>query len=96
MIYQLVNKRTEILPSATSHKAHLCNQFNHVCTPNFYATLSVNFFQNNPTIKLFLQKHDKFFKRWGLRSQDPVPPAAGGFAPRSQRQHPIANFWLRA
>ena len=38
MIYQHVNKRTKILPLATYHIAHLCNQFNHVCTTNFYAT----------------------------------------------------------
>ena len=37
MIYQHVNERTKILPLATSHIAHLCNQFNHVCSANFYA-----------------------------------------------------------
>ena len=30
---------------------------------------------------LFLQKNEKIFKRWGLRPQTPVPPAAGGLAP---------------
>ena len=34
MIYQLVNKRTQILPLATSHIAHLYYQLNHVCTVN--------------------------------------------------------------
>ena len=31
-------------------------------------------------MKLFLQKNAKFFKRWGLRPQTPVPQAAGSFA----------------
>ena len=35
IIYQHLNKRTNILPLATSQIAHLCNQFNHVCTANF-------------------------------------------------------------
>ena len=35
IIYQHRNKRTKILPLATSQIAHLCNQFNHVCTANF-------------------------------------------------------------
>ena len=30
MIYQSVNYKTEILPLATSLRAHLWNQFNHV------------------------------------------------------------------
>ena len=38
MIYQPVNKRTEILPLAISHIAYLYNQFNHVGTDNSYAT----------------------------------------------------------
>ena len=33
-------------------------------------------------MKLFLQKKYKIFERWGLRPQTPVPPAAGGFAPK--------------
>ena len=33
-------------------------------------------------MKLFLQKKCKIFERWGLRPQTPVPPAAGGFAPK--------------
>ena len=39
MIYQHVNKSTKFLPLATSHIAHLCNHFNHVCSVNLYATL---------------------------------------------------------
>ena len=38
IIYQHLNKRTKILPLTTSQIAHLCNQFNHVSTANFYAT----------------------------------------------------------
>ena len=38
MIYQHVNKKAKILPLATFHIAHLCKQFNQVCTANFYAT----------------------------------------------------------
>ena len=33
-------------------------------------------------MKLFLQKKCKIFERWGLRPHTPVPPAAGGFAPK--------------
>ena len=60
MIYQLVNKRTTILPLATSHIAiaHLCIQFNHgfvllISMPRFK---SINFYQDTgkAKIKLFL------------------------------------------
>ena len=34
----------------------------------------------SPKIKLFLQKNAKFLSVWGSA---PVPPAAGGLAPRS-------------
>ena len=60
-------------------------------------------------MKLFLQKKCKIFERWGLRPHTPVPPAAGGFAPKPpasggwglrpqtpKTAPPIANFWLRA
>ena len=35
IIYQHLNKRTNILPLVTSQTAHLCHQFNLVCTANF-------------------------------------------------------------
>ena len=35
IIYQHLNKRTKVLPLATSQIVHLCNQFNNVCTANF-------------------------------------------------------------
>ena len=34
IIYQHLNKRTNILPLATSQIAHLCHQFNYVCPQN--------------------------------------------------------------
>ena len=37
MIYQHPNTRTKTLPLATFQIAHLCNQFNYVCTANFNA-----------------------------------------------------------
>ena len=44
---------------------------------------SINFYQNTPKIKLFLQNKDKkIFDRWWLR-------------PRTPRAAPIADFWLR-
>ena len=49
---------------------------------------SIIFYQYSPKIKLFLKKKCKIFKRWGLRPQTPVPPAAGGFAPRPPKQLP--------
>ena len=43
---------------------------------------SINFYQNRPKIKLFLQnKHKKIFERWGLR-------------PLTPRATPFADFWL--
>ena len=49
---------------------------------------SIIFYQYNPKITLFLKKKCKIFKRLGLRPQTPVPPAAGGLAPRPPKQHP--------
>ena len=54
---------------------------------------SINFYQNIPKIKLFLQKNANFFVYWGLR---PQPPAAEGFAPRPSKHPPNTNFGLRA
>ena len=47
------------------------------------------FNQNSPKMKLFLQKKSKIFERGGLRPQTPVPPAAGGFAPKP----PASGGW---
>ena len=88
MVYQHVKKRAKILPLATFHIAHLCKQFNQFALPiSMPRFKSIIFYQYNPKIKLFLKKKCKIFKRWGLRPQTPVPPAAGGFAPRP----PIAS-----
>ena len=78
--------RSEMLPLATSHIAHLCNQFNHVFAllisrPRFK---SINLNQNRPKIKLFWKKKYKIFER-------SLPPAA----PDPQNSYPIVNFWLR-
>ena len=72
-IYQLVNKRSEILAIAISHMAHICNLYNHVFAllismPRFN---SINFYQNGPKIKIFFLKKYKIFERcasggWGL------------------------------
>ena len=79
MIYQHVNKQTEILAIATSHITHLCNLYYvHVFAllismPGFH---SINFYQNRPKVKLFFPKKYKTFERWGLRPKIPVtaPP----------------------
>ena len=56
MIYQLVKKRTEILPLATSHLVYICNLFNHVFAQLIFIPRfkSINSYQNRPKIKLFL------------------------------------------
>ena len=79
--YQLVNKRTEILPLATSRIAiaHLCIQFNHgfvllismISMPYFK---SINFYQNRPKIKLFLPKNIKFSSSEGSAPRPPKQP----------------------
>ena len=78
MIYQLVNKRTDILSTATSHIALLWNLYNHVFAllismPRFN---SINFYQNRPKIKIFLPKKYKIFERWGSALR---PPSSGGW-----------------
>ena len=40
-------------------------------------------------MKLFLQK---IFERWGQSPRTPVPPAAGGLAPRLPNQLPHCEF----
>ena len=71
IIYQHVNKRTKILPLATSQITHLCNNFNHVYTAIFYASFLKHYFfyQNSSKIVIFA-KNAKF-------------SSAGGSAPRS-------------
>ena len=50
------------------------------------------FHQYSPKIKLFLKKKRKIIKRWGLRPQIPVPPAARGFAPRPPNRATHCEF----
>ena len=93
IIYQHLNKRTNILPLATSQNSPFmppvssclhCQFLSHVLKALFFN-------RNSPKIKLFLQKNAKF-------------SSAGGSAPRplclrhqtSQTAPSIANFWLRA
>ena len=50
LVYQFVKEGTQILPFATSHIPHLCNQFNHVFAllismPRFER---INSYQNSP------------------------------------------------
>ena len=96
MIYQHVNKRAKILPLATSRIAHLCEQFNQVCTTNFYATFrSIIYYQYGPKIKLFLKKNAKFSSAGGFA---PTPPIASGswglcsYTPTKDRQLRIFGY----
>ena len=76
IFYQHLNKRTNILPLATSQIAHLCHQLNHVAVPISKPRFkSVIFNQNSPKMKLFLQKKGKIFETL-------VPPAARDSASR--------------
>ena len=110
MIYQLVNKRTEILAIATSHINHLCNYYGIMifCTANFMPRInSIDFYQNRPKIVIFAKKI-KIFESWGSAPtpyasggwgpcpRPQLPPVVGGSAPRPPQRPPIANFWLRA
>ena len=55
MMYELVNKRNEILPLATAHIAYLCNQFKIL-----KALLFVKISQKKD---IFAKKKRKFFER---------------------------------
>ena len=73
MIYQLVNKRTEILAIATTHIAHFCHYYYHVftlliCVPRFN---SIKFYQNRPKIKLVFVKNRQIFLALGAPPPDP-------------------------
>ena len=61
IIYQHLNKRTNILPLAISKIAHLCHQFNLVC--HVLKTLFFN--PNSPKMRLFLKKNSKFSRAGG-------------------------------
>ena len=44
----------------------------------------INFYQNRCKIRLFLPKKKVFFECWWIRPPHPMPPVAGGLAPRPQ------------
>ena len=86
MIYEPVNQRSEILPSATSHIAHVCNQFDHV----FALRISMRRFKSI-NFCYFCKKY-KVFERWGLRPQSPTPAPPlqiSGCAPHSNYSGPF-------
>ena len=56
---------------------------------------SINFYQNIPKIKLFLQKIAKFFMCWRLRPRPLFLQRLGALLPGPQNIPAIANFWLR-
>ena len=91
IIYQHLNKRTTILPFATSQIAHLWNQFNHVCTANFKAT----FWKHNFFIKIAL-KFSYFCKKTqnfrALGAPPPDPRASGGWSPKTAPPLRISDY----
>ena len=84
MIYQLLNKRTNILPLATSQIAHLCHQFMFALPISKPRFKSIILNQNSPKMRVFLQKNAKVSSAGDKSPQTPVPPAAGCFAPNPQ------------
>ena len=102
IIYQHLNKRTNILPLASSQIAHLCHQFNHVCTANFNATFWKHYFWIKIALKwsYFCKTNAKILsaarppclRQLGALPPNPQPPAAAGFAPRPPKQPPHCEF----
>ena len=78
-------------PLATSHRpiASLCNQFNNafvllISMPHFQ---SINFYENRPKIKLFLQKYPKFSSAGAppkIYKTAPPPLQTFGYAPNTR------------
>ena len=69
MMYQLVNKRTEILPLATAHIAYLCNQFNIL-----KALLFIKISQKKD---IFAKKKTPIFRALGAPPPDPTLQISG-------------------
>ena len=69
IIYQHLNTRIKIVPSATSQIAHLCDRFNQVCAANFNATFEKHYFLIKIAVKLsyFCKKKMQNFRALGLR-----------------------------
>ena len=80
IIYQHLNKKTNILPLATFQIAHLCHQFMSLIMFALPVSKkrfkSIIFNQNSPKIKLFFQKNAKFLNAGGGA---PDPRASGGW-----------------
>ena len=76
-MYQLVNKRTEILAITTSHIAHLCKLYSHVFALLISMPLSVklNFIKIGLKLSYFCQKKYNIFERWGMRPNTPETAA---------------------
>ena len=55
----------------------------------------INFYQNRSKIKLFLPKKKFFFECWWIRPPHPMPPVAGGLAPRAQLPPVVGESALR-
>ena len=82
MIYQQENKRTAMLSLAISHIAYPINATSWLRCHFLCHVLKALFF-NKIALKLsYSCKKCKIFERWGLCPQTPVPPVAGGKAPR--------------
>ena len=83
MIYQLVNKRTEILAIATSHIAHVCNQYNHGFTLQISMPRinSIIFIKIGLKLIYFCQKKTKLLSQGGSA---PNPRGSGGWGFRPQ------------
>ena len=84
MIFQIVDKRTEIQSITTSHTAHLCSYYNQVFAllismPRY---TGITFFLIGLRLSHFCQKNTKF-------------SSAGGSATRPRHNFPNADFQLR-
>ena len=93
--YQHVNKRTKILPLATSH-IYATSLFIFALPISMPRFKRIIYYQNIPKLGSFCKKKAKYFVCWGLRPQTPVSsgadsfasrsPASGSFAPRPPKQ----------
>ena len=71
-----------MLPLAIANIAHLCKQFDLVCSTNFMPRFeSIIFYQNSLKKVVFEKKMQNF-------------QALGALPPDPPTQPPIANFWL--
>ena len=84
IIYQHLNKRTQILPLAISqisiYATSLITFALPISKPRFKGIIF--FYQNSSNMKLFLQKNAKFSSAGGSAPRSPCIPTAVGFAPK--------------